>query len=94
MIAGAVVALLIVHDTAVAPKDALGARAALAAIDAYRASVSPALRSFVTCRFVPSCSQYGREAIARYGLLAGGTRTVWRIVRCGPWTKTGTVDRI
>src|SRR5262245_35553341 len=45
------------------------ARIALAAIDGYRSSVSPRLAAtgLVRCRFTPSCSAYGREAIARYG---------------------------
>ena len=69
-----------------------GARPALFAIDQYRAHVSPHLRGVVECRFTPSCSAYGRESIRKYGLLIGGARTAWRIARCGPWTKKGTVD--
>ena len=70
-----------------------GQHAALAAIDQYRARVSPLLRGHVVCRFTPTCSTYGRESIRRYGLLRGGARTIWRIGRCGPWTPMGTVDR-
>jgi hypothetical protein len=70
----------------------LGTRAGLAAIESYQAHVSPHLRGVVQCRFTPTCSHYGHEAIAKYGLLKGGAKTAWRVARCGPWTKQGTVD--
>jgi uncharacterized protein len=70
-----------------------GTRPALFAIDQYRAHVSPHLRGYIECRFVPSCSAYGRESIRKHGVIVGGARTAWRIARCGPWTKPGTVDR-
>jgi putative membrane protein insertion efficiency factor len=92
VIAAAVVALLVVHDAAVPPAAAFGTRAALAAIGEYRAHVSPHLRGVIFCRFTPTCSAYGQESIRKYGLLRGGAKTAWRILRCGPWTKMGTVD--
>ena len=78
------------HDLAV-PRG-YGARAALAAIAAYRAHISPHLRSYVTCRFQPTCSVYGYQSIQKHGLFVGGAKTVWRIARCGPWTPLGTFD--
>jgi len=72
--------------------DRIGVRPALFAIDEYRAHVSPHLRGIVTCRFTPTCSAYGRESIRKHGLIVGGAKTVWRIARCGPWTKQGTFD--
>lgn len=69
-----------------------GTRPALYAIDQYRAHVSPRLRGIVQCRFVPTCSYYGRESIRKHGLIVGGAKTAWRIARCGPWTRTGTPD--
>ena len=68
------------------------ARTALAAIESYQAHVSPHLHGVVQCRFTPTCSHYGHDAIAKYGLLKGGAKTAWRIARCGPWTKSGTVE--
>lgn len=41
------------------------------------------------CRFNPSCSQYGIEAIEKYGIIKGGIMTCWRILRCNPWNKGG-----
>jgi putative membrane protein insertion efficiency factor len=69
-----------------------GTRPALYAIDSYRAHISPHLRGTIRCRFVPTCSAYGRESIRVHGLLVGGAKTAWRIARCGPWTKMGTID--
>jgi uncharacterized protein len=88
----AVALILAIHDFAVTPQRAFGARAALAAIDQYRAHVSPRLQGLVYCRFTPTCSAYGRESIRKYGLALGGWRTVKRIARCNPWTPKGTVD--
>ena len=91
-----VVAILLVvaiHDFAVPHGRGYAARGALFVIDEYRAHISPHLRGRVTCRFTPTCSAYGREAIAKYGFGKGSAKTLWRIARCGPWTSSGTVDR-
>jgi putative membrane protein insertion efficiency factor len=41
------------------------------------------------CRFNPTCSDYGAQAIEKYGIIKGGFMTVWRIMRCNPWNKGG-----
>ena len=41
------------------------------------------------CRYNPSCSQYTYEAVAKYGVIKGGVKGVWRIMRCNPWSKGG-----
>lgn len=41
------------------------------------------------CRFYPSCSDYGVEAIKKYGIIKGGIMTTWRVMRCNPWNKGG-----
>jgi putative membrane protein insertion efficiency factor len=41
------------------------------------------------CRFYPSCSEYGLEAIEKHGPIKGGIMTAWRILRCNPWNKGG-----
>lgn len=39
------------------------------------------------CRFQPSCSEYAREAIARYGMVRGGSLALRRISRCHPLSR-------
>ncbi len=60
---------------------------ALLLIGLYRRLLSPVLPP--ACRFVPTCSEYGYEAIGRYGILSGGRRAVWRVLRCNPWGGSG-----
>src|SRR5438067_4060201 len=55
---------------------------ALALIRFYQRTLSVVLPS--SCRFTPSCSHYGYEAIQRFGLLHGGWMTIKRIGRCHP----------
>ena len=81
-----------VHDFAVPHGRGFAARGALLVIDEYRAHVSPHLRGRLSCRFTPTCSAYGRAAIAKHGFAKGSAKTAWRIARCGPWTPSGTVD--
>jgi uncharacterized protein len=42
-----------------------------------------------TCRFYPTCSHYGLEAVTRFGALKGGWLTVKRIVKCQPFHSGG-----
>lgn len=42
-----------------------------------------------SCRHIPTCSEYGYEAIARHGLWAGGWMTLFRVGRCGPGGTSG-----
>ena len=41
------------------------------------------------CRFQPTCSEYGYQAVERYGVIKGGLMAIWRILRCNPWNKGG-----
>ena len=42
-----------------------------------------------TCRFYPTCSHYGYQAIYKYGALKGGWMAIKRIVRCNPLNEGG-----
>jgi putative membrane protein insertion efficiency factor len=60
----------------------------LALIRFYQLTISRALPAG-TCRFYPTCSQYGYQAIARHGLLKGGGLAIWRVLRCQPFNPGG-----
>ena len=60
-------------------------------IRVYQWTVSPLLGP--VCRYYPSCSHYGYEAVRVHGAIKGGGLTVWRILRCNPWTPGG-VDHV
>jgi len=60
----------------------------LALIRLYQLTLSRALPPN-TCRFYPSCSHYGYQAIYKYGLLKGSIMAVWRILRCNPFNPGG-----
>lgn len=52
-------------------------------IKVYQYLISPLLGP--KCRFTPTCSQYGIEALKKYGLIKGSWLTLKRIARCHPW---------
>ncbi|MCQ2542733.1 MAG: membrane protein insertion efficiency factor YidD [Lachnospiraceae bacterium] len=41
------------------------------------------------CPYTPTCSQYGLEAIQKYGAIKGSFLAAWRILRCNPFSKGG-----
>ncbi|MCL2340336.1 MAG: membrane protein insertion efficiency factor YidD [Proteobacteria bacterium] len=53
----------------------------------YQYCISPLLPP--ACRFVPSCSQYAIEAVAKYGAIRGTLLALWRIARCHPFSRGG-----
>lgn len=53
----------------------------------YRKYISP-MKS-TKCPYIPSCSEYGMEAIEKYGAFKGGALALWRIIRCNPFSKGG-----
>lgn len=62
-------------------------RAAEGGIIFYRKHLSQ-LKS-TKCPYCPTCSQYGLEAVEKYGALRGGMLAVWRILRCNPLSHGG-----
>jgi putative membrane protein insertion efficiency factor len=62
-------------------------RLVLLGIGFYQRSISLGLPA--ACRFEPSCSRYGYEAIEKYGIVRGGWLTLRRLARCHPFHATG-----
>ena len=63
---------------------------AIAVMKAYRAVISPLYGE--VCRYYPSCSRYAYEAFQRRGFTVGIALTVWRLLRCNPFTRGGVDD--
>lgn len=53
----------------------------------YQKYISPMKKP--CCRFYPTCSAYAIEAIERQGVIKGGLKSVWRVLRCNPFGKGG-----
>ena len=53
----------------------------------YQVTLSPFIGN--SCRYTPTCSNYGIEAIQKYGALKGGWLTFKRILSCNPWGGSG-----
>lgn len=54
----------------------------------YQMTISKALPPN-TCRFYPSCSHYGYQAIYKHGLIKGTLLAIWRVLRCNPFNPGG-----
>ena len=67
--------------------------ALLGLIRMYQASISMTLPAN-TCRFYPSCSHYGYQAIYKYGAIRGFFMTVWRVLRCNPFNQGDRYDPV
>jgi uncharacterized protein len=60
---------------------------AVAPVRLYQRAISPALPR--RCKYHPSCSEYAVQAVQRFGLIRGLVLTVWRLLRCNPWSHGG-----
>lgn len=56
-------------------------------IKAWRAVLSPMYGD--VCKFYPTCSEYGLEAVRLHGAIKGGALTLSRVARCHPWSMGG-----
>jgi len=56
-------------------------------VKAWRALLSPMYGQ--VCKYYPSCSEYGLEALQTHGAIKGTRLAIWRILRCNPWSHGG-----
>ena len=67
--------------------DRMVAKGLAGCIRGYQLTLSPWIGR--SCRFYPSCSQYGIDALGAHGTLAGCWLTARRLLRCHPWCAGG-----
>ena len=60
-------------------------------INLYKTFISSPLKFIFGsgCRFIPTCSDFTRQAVQRYGVIKGGWLGVKRFVKCNPWGECG-----
>ena len=59
-------------------------------LNGYKRFISPILKQLgVNCKYYPSCSEYMKQAIEKYGVLRGINLGVKRLFRCNPFSKGG-----
>ncbi len=56
-------------------------------LQGYKKYISPGLPP--SCRFLPTCSEYAMTAFERFGFFRGLILSVWRVLRCNPFGKSG-----
>jgi len=61
-------------------------------ISFYQKAISPHFPA--RCRYVPTCSEYARQAIEKYGAAKGGWLAFRRLMRCHPFTKRDPFDPV
>jgi uncharacterized protein len=69
----------------------LPARLLIAPIRFYQRFITPYTPA--TCRYYPTCSAYAVTALRTHGAVVGTGLTVWRLLRCNPWS-SGGIDHV
>lgn len=59
----------------------------LVLIKLYQNFISPLLPS--TCRYSPTCSEYSKQSLVKFGLIKGFIISIKRIIKCNPWGGSG-----
>ena len=53
----------------------------------YQRYISPV--KMTRCPYIPTCSNYGLQAVEKYGVIKGGFLAAWRVLRCNPFSRGG-----
>lgn len=60
------------------------------AIEFYQKNISKIFESQnIKCKYYPTCSEYTKQAIEKYGVIRGSIKGLKRILRCNPFSKGG-----
>ncbi|MFC1479992.1 membrane protein insertion efficiency factor YidD [Candidatus Omnitrophota bacterium] len=62
-------------------------RLIIAGLKGYKKVISPCL--VMSCKHVPTCSEYAVEALEKFGLFRGVALAAWRVLRCNPFSRGG-----
>jgi len=84
--------LAVIADGLRSPQAQITSRILAGGIQVYQDRISPLLHfnhRLQFCRFTPTCSEYMRQALLKYGLFPGLAKGTWRIMRCNPWNPGG-----
>lgn len=60
-------------------------------IEIYQKHISPHKRA--SCKFYPTCSEYTKQAIDKYGIIKGSFKGLKRIIKCNPFSEGG-IDKL
>ena len=60
---------------------------AVSLIGIYQRFISPLLPT--SCIYTPTCSEYAKQSFIKHGFFKGFGLSVFRILKCGPWSKGG-----
>ena len=56
----------------------------------YKKTISPMISACgIHCKYYPTCSEYAKQAITKYGVVKGGYLSIKRILKCNPFSKGG-----
>ena len=87
-------ALLAGVDALRPPQHQICVRLFSLSVDGYHRFIHPLTGRFIRCRYQPTCSSYGVQAVRRYGIAKGALLTVARIYRCRSSVPMGTRDAV
>lgn len=62
-------------------------RVVIKMIRMYQRYISPV--KMTKCPYIPTCSNYGLQAVEKYGVIKGGLLAAWRVIRCNPLSRGG-----
>jgi len=88
----AVLLMLTLLDGLRPPPQQIVAGALVAGINLYQCYVSRGImeaKGIRICRYTPTCSEYTKQALVKYGLYKGSLKGMCRIARCNPWSQGG-----
>jgi len=72
----------------------VSARVYVGLVEFYQADISPRLRPYITCRYEPTCSEYSKQAVTRFGILDGLALSWRRLNSCQRTVPMGTLDPV